>query len=539
MAESAVHAQSGAEASSFTDRQRVWQALVAEEVTYDLIVVGGGIIGAGVLREAARRGLRTLLVEQRDFAWGTSSRSSKMVHGGLRYISQGDIALTRHSLQERERLLREAPGLIDRMGYYFTLRKGQFPGRLPFTLLLKLYDRLAGIKNHSYHSNAALAQTYQGLAQQGLKGAMYYTDTVTDDARLVLRVLQEAQAEGGQALNYVKADSLQFGDGMLSGIVLRNVETDETAAVSCPAVISATGAWADQLRNEINPEKRIRPLRGSHLVFSAARLPAPEALTLFHPRDKRPVFVFPWEGTTVVGTTDLDHDAPLDEEPAISTAEFDYLLEALEALFPAHKLGRDDVLSTWSGVRPVIGSESAKDPSKERRDHAVWKDKGLVTVSGGKLTTFRLIALDALRAAQDTLPSTAEPTDTAVFPPLHFSASQLPIADEAWGRRLLGRYGDAAKLLLEQAGEEERERIDGTAFCLAECRWAMRHEAVVHLDDLLLRRTRLGSILPNGAADLFDTLQSIAAQELHWNEERWVQERTRYEQIWQRCYGVP
>ncbi|MFK7975517.1 MAG: glycerol-3-phosphate dehydrogenase/oxidase [Halioglobus sp.] len=526
--------------AGFTHRQQVWDSLLAGEGIYDLVVVGGGIIGAGVLREAARRGLRVLLVEQQDFAWGTSSRSSKMVHGGLRYISQGDIALTKHSLQERERLLREAPGLIDRMGYYFTLRKGQFPGRLPFTLLLKLYDRLAGIKNHRYHSNKSLACTYPGLDERGLKGAMYYTDTVTDDARLVLRVLQEAQTAGGEALNYVKADSLVFSEGQLAGLRLRNVETDETVQLDCPTVISATGAWADQLRNEINPEKRIRPLRGSHLVFAAERLPAPEALTLFHPKDKRPVFVFPWEGTTVVGTTDLDHTAPLDEEPAISAQELDYLLEALEALFPQHKLGRDDVVSTWSGVRPVIGSEESKDPSKERRDHAVWNDHGLITVSGGKLTTFRLIALDALRAANGTLPSIEEdPDNTAVFAPLTVSAADLPSNDEYWGRRLLGRYGDAAKRMLEEASESERLQIPGTLFCLAECRWALRNEAVAHLDDLLLRRTRLGSILPNGASELFKSLQVMCAEELGWEEERWAQERTRYESIWQRCYGLP
>lgn len=539
MVSSVGHAQSSAMPCSFTDRDSVWQSLMAGQGEYDLVVVGGGIIGAGVLREAARRGLRALLVEQQDFAWGTSSRSSKMVHGGLRYISQGDIALTRHSLQERERLLREAPGLIDRMGYYFTLRKGQFPGRLPFTLLLKLYDRLAGIKNHSYHSNEALAATYAGLDQRGLKGAMYYTDTVTDDARLVLRVLQEAQAAGGQAMNYVKADSLQFAGDALSGLILRNVETEETVALKCPAVISATGAWADRLRNEINCEKRIRPLRGSHLVFSRERLPAPEALTLFHPKDKRPVFVFPWEGTTVVGTTDLDHTAPLDDEPAISNEEMDYLLEALEALFPEHQLSREDVVSTWSGVRPVIGSEDSKDPSKERRDHAVWKDKGLVTVSGGKLTTFRLIALDALNAAQDTLPEVAEPADTAVFTPLSVDAAQLPTSDAQWARRLLGRYGDAAKTLLDDATEQERARLQGTAFCLAECRWAMRHEAVVHLDDLLLRRTRLGAILPKGGASLFAALQPIAEQELGWDASRWQRECARYGQIWERCYGLP
>jgi glycerol-3-phosphate dehydrogenase len=296
----------------FNNRDAVWQSLQHGEQDWDLVVVGGGIIGAGVLREAARRGLKTLLVEQCDFAWGTSSRSSKMVHGGLRYISHGDIRLTKDSLRERERLLREAPGLIERMGYHFTLRKGQFPGRIPFSILLWLYDTLAGIKNHRYFNKASFASHYQGLNMDGVTGAMYYTDTVTDDARLVLRVLQEAINAGGVALNYSCAQSLVKRDGQVAGVVLQDVESGVQVEVRCKAVINATGAWADRLRNEVNPEKRIRPLRGSHLVLSRHRLPVTDSLSLFHPVDKRPVFVFPWEGTTVVGTTDLDHRGEVD-----------------------------------------------------------------------------------------------------------------------------------------------------------------------------------------------------------------------------------
>jgi glycerol-3-phosphate dehydrogenase len=526
--------------TTFTSREGLWPQLQAGERQWDVVIVGGGIIGAGILREAARRGLKALVVEQRDFAWGTSSRSSKMVHGGLRYISHGDIKLTRDSLQERERLLREAPGLIGRMGYYFTLRKGQFPGRLVFTLLLKIYDGLAGIKNHSYFNNNALEKIYAGIGKVGLKGAMYYTDTVTDDARLVLRVLQDAIAAGGEAVNYTKVESLLQEEGQVSGVVLKNVETGEQCEVQCKAVINATGAWADRLRNEVNPEKRIRPLRGSHLVLSAARLPVPEALTLFHPVDKRPVFVFSWEGATVVGTTDLDHTGEIDQESAISEVEVEYLLQAVIALFPEHNLSRDDIISTWSGVRPVIGSETSKDPSKERRDHAVWCDKGLITVSGGKLTTFRLIALDALNAAQPRLGAFVPvESDDSIFHATQVAVDELNSPDLQWCQRLLGRYGDHAKALLNDATASERELIGGTAFCLAECRWAARNESVVHLDDLLLRRTRVGSLLPRGAESLFPALQKICAQELAWDEKRWSQECERYLDIWRKYYFLP
>jgi glycerol-3-phosphate dehydrogenase len=522
------------------NRAHVWQTLQQGEQDWDLVVVGGGIIGAGILREAARRGLKTLLVEQRDFAWGTSSRSSKMVHGGLRYISHGDIKLTKDSLRERERLLREAPGLIERMGYHFTLRKGQFPGRIPFSILLWLYDHLAGIKDHRFFNKASFARHYKGLNMDGVTGAMYYTDTVTDDARLVLRVLQEAIHAGGVAVNYSKAQSLIKRDGQVAGVVLQDVESGALVEVRCKAVINATGAWADRLRNEVNPEKRIRPLRGSHLVLPRHKLPVTDSLSLFHPVDKRPVFVFPWEGATVVGTTDLDHRDEVDQEASINKDELDYLLQIVQTMFPDHNITTDDIISTWSGVRPVIGSDSATDPSKERRDHAVWVDDGLVTVSGGKLTTFRLIALDALNAAAPALGalSVKEPSD-AIFRTPAVGASQIDVADKPWLLRMIGRYGDNAKVLLEEASDAERQLIADTQFCLAECRFAARHEAVVHLDDLLLRRTRLGSLLERGGEAIFPALESICREELNWDTTRWQAEVTRYQEIWRKHYYLP
>jgi len=529
---------------SFTDRKTLWQQLKHEPgCNWDVIVVGGGIIGAGVLREAARRGLKALLIEQRDFAWGTSSRSSKMVHGGLRYIAQGHIKLTKHSVQERERLLREAPGLVERMGNYFLLRKGQFPGRLAMGSALTIYDKLAGIKDHRYVNKKAVEQHFPGIQSQDLKGACYYTDTAVDDARLVLRVLQEAIQAGGQALNYVKAKKLikesSIGKDQISGLVVEDVESGEQIQLNAPVVVNATGAWADRLRSEVINEKRIRPLRGSHIVFSNKQLPIEDTLILFHPKDKRPVFIFSWEGATLVGTTDLDHQENLDQEACITNEEVEYLLDVVAVNFPESKLSREDIISSYSGVRPVIGSEKNKDPSKERRDHAVWAEKGLVTVSGGKLTTFRLIALDALNAALPWLnkvkPNGSEDNI--------FNTPDIPkdtkVTNANWLRRITGRYGCNAGPLLEYAGYGEQNLIKETLFCLAECRWAAKHESVVHLDDLLLRRTRLGLLLKDGAEELFSSLEKICQRELGWNNEKWQIEVTRYKTIWQQHYSLP
>lgn len=543
------------EPTSFTHRETLWQSLRQNSGSqWDVIIVGGGIIGAGLLREAVRRGLKALLVEQRDFAWGTSSRSSKMIHGGLRYLAQGDLKLTRHSVAERERLLKEAPGLVERIGYYFLLRKGQFPGRFVMGMVLSVYDRLAGIKDHYYVDRETVIQQFPGIQSRNMKGACYYTDTAVDDARLVLRVLQEAIEAGGQVLNYVRAKQLlmqpSHGAGGSSprstiedrvcGLLVEDVAyvqegEGEQIELYAPVVINATGAWADRLRGEVINEKRIRPLRGSHLIFPRKILPIDAALTLFHPRDKRPVFVFPWEGATLVGTTDFDHHGNMDTEASITREEVEYLLEILTVYYPDRKLDTADVISSFSGVRPVIGSDKNKDPSKERRDDAVWVEKGLVTVSGGKLTTFRLTAINALNAAQawmETSPHRA--SDDSIF-----TSAESRAPRGSWLSRMRGRYGSNTGHLLAYAHEGEQDLIEGTQFCLAECRWAARHELVIHLDDLLLRRTRLGLLLKNGAEQLFPDLEKICGQELGWGNTRWREEVSRYRLIWQKHYYLP
>jgi glycerol-3-phosphate dehydrogenase len=525
---------------AFTDRDELLRTLRREDTApWDLIIVGGGITGVGVLREAARRGYRALLVEQRDFSWGTSSRSSKMVHGGLRYLASGDYKLTRHSLTERERILHEAPGLVERMGYYFTLRKKTFPNRLAMSIVLTIYDWIAGIRDHRYCSNRELLEAFPGLANDNLKGACYYTDAVTDDSRLVLRVLQEALLAGGSAINYLPVKQLLLENGDVQGVLLESPDNGEIYTVRAPVVINATGAWADHLRNEVNPEKRVRPLRGSHLVLPRETLPVSSALALLHPEDKRAVFIFPWEGATVVGTTDLDHTEELNTEASITAKEVNYLLAVVQRQFPQLPISRNDVISTYSGVRPVIGSDEATDPSKERRDHAVWSDRGLITVSGGKLTTFRLIALDAINAAAARLPDANEAASEEVFTRSALSGKELVPADPAWGERLLGRYGTLAPQVLETAPLAERQCLPGTGFCLAECRWAIRREAVIHLDDLLLRRTRLGQLLPSGGEALFPALQAMFSEELGWDDQQWQAELVRYRDIWRNHYSLP
>ncbi|MBN1966529.1 MAG: glycerol-3-phosphate dehydrogenase/oxidase, partial [Anaerolineae bacterium] len=340
-------------------REDVWAAL---DQPWDMIVVGGGITGAGILREATRLGLRALLVEQRDFGWGTSSRSSKLVHGGLRYLATGQVGLTLASVREREQLLEEGPGLIDPLGFLLATHKGDRPGRWTYSAGLSLYDLMALQWSHRHYSAEELRMLAPHISPEGLEGGFRYGDAQTDDARLTLRVIREAVKDGGTAINYVRADGLLRENGAVVGAILRDQVANRAAEVRAGVVINATGAWADRLRAQVGAEAVIRPLRGSHLIFSRWRLPLAQAVSFLHPVDRRPVFAFPWEGVSLVGTTDMDHDAPLDDEPRISPEEVAYLMAAVEFQFPSRGLTLDDVVTTFAGVRPVIGS-GKDDPS--------------------------------------------------------------------------------------------------------------------------------------------------------------------------------
>ena len=370
----------------------------------DALIVGGGITGAGVALEFARTGLRVGLVEARDYASGTSSRSSKLVHGGLRYLAQGDIRLTRESVRDRTELLRAAPGLVKPLGFLLPVRAGDKYGRLVLGLGLAAYDFFAGARTRRWHDAESLLAEAPVLSPKGLKGGWSYLDAETDDARLVLRVLAEARRRGALTVNRIAAESLTLGANGVDGARLHDVVEGVSFEVKARCVINAAGAWSDRLRAEVGGEPKLRPLRGSHLLFEAWRFPLAQAVALFHPDDRRPLFAVPWEGSTLIGTTDVDHRDDLDREPGITRAEFDYILKAARSEFPNLELAEADVVSTWSGVRPVIASGSNVDPSKETRDSLILEEKGLITVTGGKLTTFRSTALAAMRHAADRLP---------------------------------------------------------------------------------------------------------------------------------------
>lgn len=519
-------------------REQSWRALT-ENTHWDIVIAGGGVTGAGVAREAARRGLRVLLVDRQDFSWGTSSRSSKMVHGGLRYIAQGDVRTTLHSVKERERLMQEAPGLVDLMPYMMPHYEGRFPGRFAFGMLLKVYDLLARRKYHTFHGADAVRERYPFLNPDGLTGASEFADAVTDDSRLVMRILHEARRDGAEVLNYVAVDRTeQNADGVT--ISLRDTVGGASCKVTASVLVNATGVWVNELREQLGQSANVRPARGSHIVIPAERLPVDVSFTILHPQDQRPIFVYPWEGRTVIGTTDLDHPKPDNGEVGITRREMDYLLALALFQFPEAAIQEQDVISSWAGVRPLVAS-GAKNSSKESRDHTVWKDGRVVSVSGGKLTTFRLIALDVLKEVREELPEYEVDKKAPVFSITDPGISSL--ASEQMAHRLAGFYGrDAAEIIgaaKAHGGAEDLEPIPGTHTCWAELRWQAASEAVVHLDDLLLRRSRLGLLLKNGGLDLLPDLKERLQPILGWSDEHWAAEVERYRRLWSQFYSSP
>lgn len=507
-------------------REMAWARLARP---LDLLIIGGGVTGAGVLLEAARRGLNAALVERDDFASGTSSRSSKLVHGGLRYLREGKLRLTRESVIERETLLREAPGLVDPMPFLMPQYRGRGPSKTLVQLGLALYDALADERRRQYLDAAQALQLEPEIAPANLVGAHVFHDATTDDARLVMRLLSEAESFGGFALNYANVTALQRNRrGRVDAAIVHDTVKEREQTVSAKVVLNATGVFADELREKISRHRKLRPLRGSHLLLDSNRLALRHAVAFAHPADGRPVFAYPWMGLTLAGTTDVDHGDGLSDEPAIARSELNYLLEGLAAQFPHARIDEGAIVSTFAGVRPVVAGGHT-DPSRESRDQLLLEERGLITITGGKLTTFRPMALTALKAVSRHLGKRIDLRPTRIFRP----------ATPTQSVRLNGRYGMCAAELADAARIGDEYLIGATETSWAELRYALRSECVVYLDDLLLRRTRLGLQLPDGGSEILSQVCELCVEELGWDAERRRREVSAYLRRIRTHYGVP
>jgi len=538
---------------------------IRNSACWDIVIVGGGITGAGILKLASQMGLKALLLEQKDFAWGSSSRSSKMVHGGLRYMAQGQLALTRESVVERQRLLKEGRPLVSKQSFVMSHYKKAFPGPWVFNKLLSCYDFIAGVKQHKFWPKSTYMSLAPKVDESELLGGTQFFDALTEDARLVQRLIQESLQLGGQAINYAKVlklNSLAFDNQVT--VKFEFEEDNLPVNLNAKVIINACGAWSNLVETQhtelegANSQKtafdkhssmHMRPLRGSHLVLPNWRLPVASVISVQHREDKRPVQIYPWQNVTIVGTTDVEHDENMALEARISQQEFDYLLATITQQFPHAKITQDDVISTFSGVRPVTTKDASQSPSKEKREHHIEQQQGIITVTGGKLTTFRLIAEQVLTLVSQHLNNKGKPYEAKLKCSLK-TACQQPILSQSFNeldpslsaevqQQILTCYGEFSRAFVYESKKSTCKPIRYSKHLWAELIWSVRFEQVQHLDDLLLRRTRLGNVLPCGARELLPKIKALCSPYLCWNEQKWQEEINRYLAIWQNAYSLP
>lgn len=550
-------------------RHHGWHSLGEREL--DLVVVGGGITGAGIARDAALRGLSVALLDARDLAEGTSSRSSRLIHGGLRYLETLDFRLVFEASAERRRLLELAPHLVSPLPFLFPLWRGGPVGPLKLRAGMWLYDALSAFRNIERHRmlgrEGALARE-PALRSEGLVGGAVYYDAQVDDARLTVAVARGAHGAGAVVVPHAEVIGFIRGEEeRVAGVRVRDCLRGGEREVRARVVINATGPWSDSLRTlaDADAAPRLRPTKGVHLVMRRERVGNAGALVFPSPLDQRVMFILPWGDLTYVGTTDTDSPGP--PEDAVATPEdVRYLLASANAVFPAANLANEDVLATWAGVRPLLAPRDDDDgemsEGQTSREHDVWHDRsGLLNVAGGKLTTFRVMAADAVDAAAELLarqdgravgPSTTAGLPLPGAPPIPLEAlaeelrhefASLPLPPAAV-RRLAGRYGADARTVLDSIRRDPAlgERIgEGLDYLWAEVAHGVRHEMATTLEDLLRRRLQLFYEAPDADGALARAVAERVAGEpgLGWDAADVERQVTAYRRRWREARPAP
>ena len=522
------------EIASGFDRRTSLERMANEH--FDVLVIGGGITGAGVALEAATRGLKVALVEAADFASGTSSKSSKLVHGGLRYLQQGDVSLVRESLTERQHLLKNAPHLVHPLAFIVPVyANGKLPviaTELVISAALWSYDLIGGVREKELHrrlTSAEIAGHFPALRADHLKGGYLYHDAQADDARLTLEILRTAAQRFEVSIaNYAPVRSLlKTTSETTKGVTVEVLDphrpempsTGTTIEINANCVVNATGVWVDTVQtmdSELEAPS-IRPAKGVHICVPRQSIPCDAACVLQVPGDRRSIFVIPWGMHVYIGTTDTSYTGPLDD-PSCDPSDIDYLLKAVNHYMESN-LSTDQITGCWSGIRPLVagsykGALSDKRTSDLSRRHRITVSRsGLITVTGGKLTTYRKMAEDTVAAVVNYLGTGGTKSITSKLPLLGakvngdiFISTDTAISPQL-RTHLVDRYGsEAAKVwgLARSSLELMVPLINGLPEIAAEAVYAVRHEMAQTIEDVLIRRTRIA---------LLDTRKAVEAAE--------------------------
>jgi glycerol-3-phosphate dehydrogenase len=474
---------------------------------FDMIVIGGGITGCGIARDAAMRGLRVVLLEQGDLASGTSSRSSRLIHGGLRYLEHGHLRLVFEASAERRRLLRLAPHLVRPLRFTWPVYRDARVSGWRLAAGLTLYDALALFRNVGRHhrlDSAEIQKEQPALSRDGLRGGATYYDARTDDSRLALAVAMDARDRGGAILNHTRVTAVIQRNGRTVGVEARDELTGITRRLSAQMTVNAAGPWSDVVR-QLEGSKaapRVQGSKGVHITVDRQRVGNNDALTLLSPDDGRVMFALPSGQQTIFGTTDTFTAISPDEVRA-SESDVDYLLAAANRFFPAARLGRGDVISAWAGIRPLAATGTGDSVSASREHAIAVTPTGVVTITGGKLTTFRIMAAQTVEAALRDVHRSAPPSRSGTVPLAWDPTVTLESAivdatrvtgDEALGVHLVMRHGarwpTAWTAIRSQPGGMARIH-DDLEYRMGELTYACHEEMAHTLADLLIRRTRI------------------------------------------------
>jgi len=513
----------------------------------DVLIIGGGITGAGAARDAARRGVRVIVVEQGDIASGTSSRSSKLVHGGLRYLEQGEVSLVFEAVAERRILLEIAPHLVHPMPFLLPVFGDSRRGMFTINIGMWLYDGLSLFRSPKVHktlSRAKVLKAEPALRSDGLKGAPVYYDCATDDARLTLETMLDAERHGAEIRTHTRVTRLLREGRNVVAAEVRDQLTGEVSTIKAKAIVNATGPWSDDTRalDGTIPNPRMRPTKGIHIVVSAKRLPITHAVVCLHPTDGRVFFTIPWGDETYIGTTDTDFEGDPGEVNATSE-DVAYLIAATNDYFPGASIGTDDVIATWAGVRPLVSQEAAETESSVSREHIISVEPdGLITIAGGKLTTYRRMGTELINQVLETLedrglgltglqmPETdLNPLPGAVGWPesgdceavaeriLSASEGLLTERTAALLSRSYGMRGINISELVVADPSLGAPLIEGRPEIAAQVVWAATEELAATISDVMIRRTQLYYRDSNQGLDAVDMVANLLAEQLGWS----------------------